>query len=217
MCEGGGLLQASPSTGGDILTAGGASERLGSEGGSPLETQPGDLAILSSMVAGRRSEAKSPATKRERRPRRGGGQLIPAAGQGEKLCHMSRPPPPVAEPSAHGQARSRRRRRKGLLIPDVPLNGEPCNMLGPPPPPVAAAAGATAAAARSLGWSGWRRLPEDEGARHVAPLSGLRNVRDEWPFPSSPSTSLLPVRGRFGRRRRGESCGAAFCPVQRPV
>ena len=79
MCEGGGLLQASPSTGGDILTAGGASERLGSEGGSPLETQPGDLAILSSMVAGRRSEAKSPETKRERRPRRGGGRLIPAA------------------------------------------------------------------------------------------------------------------------------------------
>ena len=78
MCEGGGLLQASPSTGGDILTAGGASERLGSEGGSFLETQLGDLAILSSMVAGRRSGAKSPETKRERRPRRG-GRLTSAA------------------------------------------------------------------------------------------------------------------------------------------
>ena len=65
MCEGGGLLQANPSTGGDILTAGGASEWLGSEGGSFLETQLGDLAVLSSMVAGRRSGAKSPETKRK--------------------------------------------------------------------------------------------------------------------------------------------------------
>ena len=61
------------------MTAGGASEWLGSEGGSFLETQLGDLAILSSMVAGRRSGAKSPETKRERRPRRGGGRLISAA------------------------------------------------------------------------------------------------------------------------------------------
>ena len=60
------------------MTAGGASERLGSEGGSFLETQLGDLAILSSMVAGRRSGAKSPETKRERRPRRG-GRLTSAA------------------------------------------------------------------------------------------------------------------------------------------
>ena len=100
MCEGGGLLQASPSTGGDILTAGGASERLGSEGGSPLETQPGDLAILSSMVAGRRSEAKSPETKRERRPRRGGGRLIPAAEAWVCRC---------------GSAAAGRRGEKGLL------------------------------------------------------------------------------------------------------
>ena len=105
MCEGGGLLQASPSTGGDILTAGGASERLGSEGGSFLETQLGDLAILSSMVAGRRSGAKSPETKRERRPRRGGRLtsaaevwsaaaglrrcgLPPRAGGGERLAFL---------------------------------------------------------------------------------------------------------------------------------
>ena len=47
------------------MTAGGASEWLGSEGGSFLETQLGDLAVLSSMVAGRRSGAKSPETKRK--------------------------------------------------------------------------------------------------------------------------------------------------------
>ena len=45
MCEGGGLLQASPSTGGDILTAGGASERLGSKGFGDAAGRLGNLVL----------------------------------------------------------------------------------------------------------------------------------------------------------------------------
>ena len=50
---------------------------------------------------------------------------------GAKSCATAFPPPPAAEPAAHGQERSRRQRKKGPLIPDVAQTGERCNMSRP--------------------------------------------------------------------------------------
>ena len=155
MCEGGGLLQANPSTGDDILTAGGACERLGGEVGSPLDAPPGDLAISCSMVAGRRSGAKSAATRREGRPEERRRTTHTGRWTGRKAA-------PQLSPSSGGRTGRARAGAKstatkeGATHPGRCSNRRAVQHVAPPAPQVTAAARSLRPSERAAASSNWR-------------------------------------------------------------